>query len=130
MPNGPDAKLRHWGRVDDVLMIRFSGEIAAPAAAVWDIIRDGSRRSELDELLDQSCATIRARPLRTGAALTLETYLHQSVWRCVCRRRLEDLSPLISVWQFDFKPVMMTAPRSFVTIGFSVKLPVCPDRFS
>lgn len=111
-------------------MIRFSGEIAAPAAAVWDIIRDGSRRSELDELLDQSCATIRARPLRTGAALTLETFLHQRVWRCVCRRRLEDLSPLISVWQFDFKPVMMTAPRSFVTIGFSVKLPVCPDRFS
>ena len=59
------------------------------------------------------------------AALTLVTFLHQRVWRCVCRRRLEDLSPLISVWQFDFKPVMMTAPRSFVTIGFSVKLPVC-----
>jgi hypothetical protein len=54
----PEAKLRHWGRVGDVLMIRFSGEIAAPAAAVWDIIRDGSRRSELDELLDQSCASI------------------------------------------------------------------------
>ena len=40
------------------------------------------------------------------------------------RNKLEDLSPLISIWQFDFKPVMMTAPRSFVTIGFSVKLPV------
>ena len=55
VPNAPDAKLQHWGRVDDVLMIRFAGEIAAPAAAVWDIIRDGSRRAELDELLDQSC---------------------------------------------------------------------------
>lgn len=52
--NGADAKLQHWGRVGDLLMIRFSGEIAAPAAAVWDIVRDGSRRSELDELLDNS----------------------------------------------------------------------------
>ena len=58
VPNVEPAKLRHWGRVGDVLMIRFCGEIAAPGAAVWDIIRDGSRRSELDELLDQSCASI------------------------------------------------------------------------
>ena len=60
------------------------------------------------------------RSIDTGELLT-----PQGMWRCVCRRRLEDLSPLISIWQFDFKPVMMTAPRSFVTIGFSVKLPVC-----
>eukprot|EP01043_Picozoa_sp_COSAG02_P053781 COSAG02_NODE_5990_length_3886_cov_2.401109_4_plen_92_part_01 len=58
VPDGSDAILRHWGRAGDVLMIRFSGEIAAPAAAVWDIIRDGSRRSELDELFDQSCVSI------------------------------------------------------------------------
>jgi hypothetical protein len=46
------------------------------------------------------------------------------VWCCVDRRKLEDISPLVSVWQFDFEPVMMTAPRTFVTVGFSVKLPV------
>lgn len=58
VPDGSDATLRHWGRTGDILMIRFAGEIAAPAAAVWDIIRDGSRRSELDELFDQSYVSI------------------------------------------------------------------------
>ena len=48
------APVRHWGRTSDILTIRFTSEIAAPAAAVWDIIRDGSRRAELDELLDKS----------------------------------------------------------------------------
>jgi hypothetical protein len=39
------------------------------------------------------------------------------------RRKIEQMSPSIAVWQFDFQPVMMTAPRSFCTIGFSVRLP-------
>ena len=50
----PAPAVRHWGRTSDILTIRFTSEIAAPAAAVWDIIRDGSRRAELDELLDKS----------------------------------------------------------------------------
>ena len=27
------------------------------------------------------------------------------------------------MWQFDFAPVLFTAPRSFVTIGFGLALP-------
>ena len=84
--------MEHWGRRDDPLMVRFCATVPAPAAAVWDILRDGSRRKEIDDLLDSS-------------------------------EQLEVLSNLISIWQFDFKGVMMTAPRSFVTIGYSARLP-------
>ena len=112
MPNAPDAKLQHWGRVDDVLMIRFAGEIAAPAAAVWDIIRDGSRRAELDELLDQSCVpsalAIHMPSSSQQPRLAAQTLASSPVGLCVLliyipglahRNKLEDLSPLISIWQ-------------------------------
>ena len=90
--NPPAPAIRHWGRATDPLMVRFSGTVGAPAAAVWDILRDGSRRAELDELFDSS-------------------------------KLLEQMSPIISIWQFDYQSVLLTAPRSFVTLGASVALP-------
>jgi hypothetical protein len=43
--------IQRWGRDDDELLVRFAGMIDAPASAIWDIIRDGARRAELDELM-------------------------------------------------------------------------------
>eukprot|EP01050_Picozoa_sp_SAG11_P042707 SAG11_NODE_19818_length_458_cov_1.142061_1_plen_100_part_10 len=67
-----------WGAADKLpplrvcagcMQVRFSGTIPAPPAAVWDILRNGSRRLEIDGLMDKS-------------------------------NMLEQLSPLISIWQF------------------------------
>ena len=72
--------------------------------------------------INRTSASASALHTRAGAGLIVSIGSYAMCFGH--RRKLEDLSPLISVWQFDFKPVMMTAPRSFVTIGFSVKLPV------
>lgn len=80
-----------------------------------------------------SCSTIRelTSSLQIFHSGSFDIVAEDISSRCaIHRKKLEDLSQLISVWQFDFKPVMMTAPRSFVTIGFSVQLPVSLNKFN